>query len=68
MKVMLKLMFNNVWEIGDSTLDLDDEHHCNAKLNNRENGEDVGYRRLVEQAEQELYPKSFKTIFHVALA
>jgi len=49
------------WKIGNSMLGLDDElidvHHCNTIMNNGENGEDVGHTRLVEQAEQELYPK-----------
>ena len=54
--------FDNAMEIGDSILGLDDElvdeHHCNGTMHNGENGADAGHRRLVEQAEQELYPKA----------
>ena len=35
-----------------------DEFMCNNGMNEGENDEDFGYRRLVEQAEQELYPGS----------
>lgn len=34
------------------------EFMCNNGMNAGENDEDVGYRRLVEQAEQELHPGS----------
>jgi len=62
--------FDNAWDIGDVMLGLDDElideHNYNATMNN---GENVGYRRLGEQAEQELFPKSnyskVSFIFHL---
>ena len=53
---------NNLWDIGDPMSGGDDqfvdEFMCNNGMNEGENDEDVGYRRLVEQAKQELYPGS----------
>jgi len=48
----------NTWNIRNPMFGLDDELIDCATLNNEENCEDAGYRRLLEQAEQELYPKS----------
>jgi len=53
---------NNIWDIGDPMLGVDDqfvdEFMYNNGMNEGENDEDVAYRSLVEQAEQELYPGS----------
>jgi len=53
---------SNMWDLGHPMFGVDDqladELMCNNAMNEGENYEDVGYRRPMEQVEQELYSGS----------
>jgi len=53
---------DNTWDVLDPMHGVNDEfideRNCNAAMNNRENYEDAGYRRIIDQDEQEQYPGS----------
>jgi len=51
--------YANTWDFGNPMHRVDDEFidelRCNAVMNNGENFEDAGYRKLIDEAEQALY-------------